>query len=105
MFDGFEGLGVDGVEVVVEVIDGALQAAMAEEGLHGAEVAGVAERGDGGGAAEVVKDDAFGHTESLAELTLSSLWRILSRLLSLLPGSRRNQPATLAALKPFLRLD
>ena len=62
--DEFECVALDGAEVVVE-ISGCGWSAVTEERLHVAEVAGGLEHGDGGGAAQVVRDDAAVEVEAL----------------------------------------
>ena len=57
-FDEFEGIVVDGAQVVIEIPDCRLQGVVSEECLDVANVAGVLEHGDCGRAAEVVRTDA-----------------------------------------------
>lgn len=66
-FDGFEVEARDGLQIVVEIPDCGLQAAVAEDGLHVAHVVRVAKHGDGGGAAQVVGHDVAGDAVGLAK--------------------------------------
>ena len=65
--DEFECVALDGAEVVVEIDHGGVERQVTEERLHVAEVAGGFEHGDGGGAAQIVRDDAAVEVEALAE--------------------------------------